>query len=216
MVTGPAREIHPSEGLNPARGGHNPPIPDPGQEKPSDRSGKLVTANLTRARDHENRSEVVTMLDCKADVYANGRQYTVRASTLPPAGEHGELIEVTLGSTDSDGTDAADGAIRLPLDGLAAVGRLLNQIMTGVSTLNGRPAGRSATNAQAPWTTGQDEELMELWLAAGDTYSASTVRRELAAHFGRSMGAIRARLLRIGANPEAPGHAFVPREEDGT
>jgi hypothetical protein len=30
------------------------------------------------------------------------------------------------------------------------------------------------------------------------------------------MGAIRARLLKIGANPDAPGHAFVPREEDGT
>lgn len=158
----------------------------------------------------------MTMLDCKADVHANGRQYTVRAATLPPAGEHGERIEVTLGGTDSDGTAAADGAIRLPLDGLAVVGRLLDQIMTGLSTLNGRPVGRSAANAQAPWTAAQDEELMELWLAAGDTYSASTVRRELAARFGRSSGAIRARLLRIGANPDAPGYAFVPRAEDGT
>ncbi|GAB3870502.1 hypothetical protein GCM10029964_005130 [Kibdelosporangium lantanae] len=158
----------------------------------------------------------MTMLDCKADVYANGRQYTVRAATLNAPGERGDRIEVSLDGADGDGTAAADGAIRLPLDGLAAVGRLLNQIMTGLSTLNGRPPGRSAANAQAPWTAGQDEELMELWLAAGDTNSAPVVRRDLAAHFGRSSGAIRARLLRIGADPDAPGHSFVPRAEDGT
>ncbi|TCO58248.1 hypothetical protein [Actinocrispum wychmicini] len=153
------------------------------------------------------------MLDCKADVYANGRQYTVRATTLPPAGELGERIEVSVGGTDMEGLPSASGAFTLPPDGLAAVGRLLHQVMTGVSTLNGRPTTTGASNAQAPWTTKQDEELMELWLAAGDTHSATTVRRELATHFGRSLGSIRARLLKIGANPDAPGHAFIPTEE---
>lgn len=152
------------------------------------------------------------MLDCKADVYANGRQYTVRAITLPPAGTHGERIEVSVSGTDMAGVTDAYGSVTLPPEGLAAVGRLLHQIMTGVSTLNGRPAS-TAANAQAPWTSTQDEELMELWLASGDTHSATTVRRELAAYFGRSMGSIRARLLKIGANPDAPGHAFIPIEE---
>jgi hypothetical protein len=155
----------------------------------------------------------MVMLDCKADVFANGRQYTVRAATLPPAGEHGERIEVSLDGLDPDGATNATGSLTLPPDGLAAVGRLLHQIMTGLSTLNGR-ATVTATNAQTPWTKDQDEELMDLWLAAGDTHSATTVRRELATHFGRSLGSIRARLLRIGADPEAPGHAFVPVRED--
>jgi hypothetical protein len=155
------------------------------------------------------------MLDCTADVYANGRQYTVKAATLPPTGDQGERIQVSLGATDSDGTTTASGSFTLPPDGLAAVGRLLHQIMTGLSTLNGRTPTAAATNAQAPWTKEQDEELMELWLAAGDTHKATTVRRELGAHFGRTDGSIRARLLRIGADPEAPGHAFVPVPENG-
>jgi hypothetical protein len=153
------------------------------------------------------------MLDCTAEVYANGQQYTVRAATRPVDGEHGERIEVSLGGVDPAGRPSASGSIILPPDGLVPVGRLLQQVMTGLSTLNGRPPGRqtvSAANAQAPWTGPQDDELLELWLAAGDTHKATTVRRDLAAHFGRTEGAIKARLLKVGADPDAPGHAFVP------
>jgi hypothetical protein len=149
------------------------------------------------------------IVDCRADVQANGQQYSVRASALAPAGNDGARIEVALTGVDSTGSQTASGSFTLPPDGLAAVGKLINQVMAGLSTLNGRPAG-GPTNAQAPWTKEQDDELLERWISAGDTHAASAVRRSLATHFGRSAGSIRARLLRIGCDPEAPGHAFIP------
>ncbi|MBP2321057.1 hypothetical protein JOF56_001442 [Kibdelosporangium banguiense] len=149
------------------------------------------------------------IVDCRADVTANGHQFSVRAATLPPAGDIGERIEVALTGVDSAGSTTASGSFTLPPDGLSAVGKLINQVMSGLSTLNGRPATGPA-NAQAPWTKEQDDELLERWLAAGDTNAATIVRRNLATHFGRSSGSIRARLLRIGCDPDAPGHAFIP------
>jgi hypothetical protein len=149
------------------------------------------------------------IVDCRADVQANGQQYSVRASAVPPAGTDGARIEVALTGVDSSGSPTASGSFTLPPDGLAAVGKLINQVMSGLSTLNGRPA-TGASNAQAPWTKEQDDELLKRWTSAGDTHSASAVRRSLAIHFGRSAGSIRARLLRIGCDPDAPGHAFIP------
>ncbi|MET0237420.1 MAG: hypothetical protein ABW224_22410 [Kibdelosporangium sp.] len=148
------------------------------------------------------------IVDCRADVHANGQQYSVRAATLP-AGPAGELIEVALTGVDSAGSPTASGSFTLPTDGLSAVGKLINQVMSGLSTVNGRPA-TGAANAQAPWSKQQDDELLEQWVSSADTSSAGTVRRRLATHFGRSSGSIRARLLRIGCDPDAPGHAFVP------
>lgn len=149
------------------------------------------------------------IVDCRADVQANGHQYSVRASAVPPAGTDGERIEVALTGIGPAGSQTASGSFTLPPDGLAAVGKLINQVMSGLSTLNGRPA-TGPTNAQAPWTKEQDDELLERWTSARDTNSAATVRRALAIHFGRSAGSIRARLLRIGCDPDAPGHAFIP------
>ena len=146
------------------------------------------------------------IVDCRADVETNGHKYTVRASTT---GDEGRRIEVALAGVDRAGSPAASGSFTLPTDGLAAVGKLINQVMSGLSTLNGR-ATASPANAQAPWTKEQDDELLERWTSAEETDPAHAVRHTLAAHFGRSAGSIRARLLRIGCDPDAPGHAFIP------
>jgi hypothetical protein len=204
-----AAEIHPTEGPNPAQPPCGKHIHAAGRKKLSDPPAKLISIGLTPGPPSD-KEHTMGMLDCRADVYANGRQYTVRAITLPPAGEHGERIEVSLTGLDADDTATAFGSLTLPPSGLAAVGRLLQQVMTGLSTLNGRSSSTPAANAQAPWSGEQDEELMELWLAAARTTKATTVRRHLADHFGRSMGSIRARLLHIGCNPESPGHAYLP------
>jgi hypothetical protein len=172
-------------------------------------------AGLTRSP-HLSEEITMTMLDCRADVYANGRQYTVRAATLPPAGEHGERIEVSLSGLDHDGEQSASGALTLPPDALAPVGRLLQQIMTGLSTLNGRARATTPANARAPWSEDQDNDLMERWLTAGDTHKAGTIHRELAEHFGRTIGSIKARLTKIGCDPEAPGHAFTTTPTEDT
>ncbi|MCE7008925.1 hypothetical protein LWC34_39860 [Kibdelosporangium philippinense] len=149
------------------------------------------------------------IVDCSADVQANGRKYTVRAATLPAGTDHDERVEVALSNRDSAGAATECGSFTLPADSLNVVGKLISQVLTGLSTLSGRTTTTPA-NAQAPWTKEQDEELLERWASAGDTYSAQAFRRILAEHFGRTTGSIRARLLRIGCDPDAPGHAFVP------
>ncbi|CAM3947166.1 hypothetical protein KIPE111705_32960 [Kibdelosporangium persicum] len=149
------------------------------------------------------------IVDCSADVQVNGRKYTVRAATLPPAGTGDERVEVALADHDSTGGTTERGSITVPADGLAAIGKLISQVLAGLSTLSGRSA-TSPANAQAPWSKEQDEELLERWISAGDTHSSYALRRILADHFGRTPGAIRARLLRIGCDPDAPGHAFIP------
>lgn len=149
------------------------------------------------------------IVDCSADVQANGRKYTVRAATLPSSGADGQRVEIALTDHDPAGAAQQCGSFTLPADNLAAVGKLINQVLSGLSTLSGR-SGASPTNASAPWTKEQDDELLERWTSAGDTHSATALRRILAEHFGRTTGSIRARLLRIGCDPDVPGRAFIP------
>ncbi|MET0136269.1 MAG: hypothetical protein ABW215_22015 [Kibdelosporangium sp.] len=155
------------------------------------------------------------ILDCRANVYANGNEYTVRATTVPATAELGERIEVALTGVDSAGLATANGAFTLSATGLAAVGKLMNQVLSGLSTLNGKASAQPA-NASLPWTVAQDEELFGKWLAAGGTDSAGRVRRDLAARFGRTEGSIRARLLKLGCDPDAPGHAYPPPTEQSS
>ncbi|ONI78613.1 hypothetical protein ALI144C_27740 [Actinosynnema sp. ALI-1.44] len=149
------------------------------------------------------------IVDCSADIRANGREYTVRAATLPRSGEDGQRVEIALTDRDPAGVATECGSFTLHADNLAAVGKLINQVLSGLSTLSGRSAATPA-NASAPWTKEQDDELFTRWTAAGDTHSSTALRRILAEQFGRTTGSIRARLLRIGCDPDAPGHAFVP------
>nr|WP_052478608.1 hypothetical protein [Kibdelosporangium sp. MJ126-NF4]CEL19404.1 hypothetical protein [Kibdelosporangium sp. MJ126-NF4]CTQ94797.1 hypothetical protein [Kibdelosporangium sp. MJ126-NF4] len=149
------------------------------------------------------------IVDCSADIQAGDRKYTVRAATLPRTEGDGPRIEIALTDRDPAGSATECGSFTLPADNLAAVGKLIGQVLSGLSTLSGRSAA-SPSNASAPWTKEQDDELLERWTAAGDTYSAPALRRILADRFGRTTGSIRARLLRIGCDPDAPGHAFVP------
>ncbi|ALG06142.1 hypothetical protein [Kibdelosporangium phytohabitans] len=149
------------------------------------------------------------IVDCSADIQANGRKYTVRAATMPKGGEDSQRVEIALTDRDPAGVATECGSFTLPTDNLAAVGKLINQVLSGLSTLSGRSAATPA-NASAPWTKEQDDELLDRWASAGDTHSATALRRILAEHFGRTTGSIRARLLRIGCDPDVPGHAFVP------
>ncbi|SMD13750.1 hypothetical protein [Kibdelosporangium aridum] len=98
------------------------------------------------------------IVDCSADVQANGRKYTVRAATLPANGDQDESVEVALSGLDSAGAATECGSFKLPADSLNVVGKLISQVLSGLSTLSGRSTA-SPANAQAPWTKEQDEEL---------------------------------------------------------
>ncbi|WP_158852422.1 exonuclease domain-containing protein [Saccharothrix deserti] len=66
-----------------------------------------------------------------------------------------------------------------------------------------RPGG--VANSHASWTPDQDAALRDEWLAADPREVAETRRKEIAARYGRTPGAIRSRLLRLRCDPELPG-----------
>ncbi len=85
----------------------------------------------------------------------------------------------------------------------------------GRSDLDPAPAPRrprpQPPNGRQPWTSELDEVLRETWMAAAESTPAGEVIGELMAGMGRSRGSIRARLARIGCDPDVPGR--VLREE---
>ncbi|GAB2859144.1 hypothetical protein [Lentzea nigeriaca] len=106
-----------------------------------------------------------------------------------------------LGVLDS-GEVIADGRLRLPVEGGATVGKLLSRVLGAHTRLRGR-ASRYA-NANQPWTDSLDAALRTTWLTPTDI-PAQTLIRSIADDMQRSPTAIRARLARVGCDPDIPG-----------
>ncbi|MEU0883804.1 hypothetical protein ABZ345_34810 [Lentzea sp. NPDC005914] len=106
-----------------------------------------------------------------------------------------------LGSLDS-GEVIADGRLRLPVEGGATIGKLLSRVLGAHTRLRSRP-NRHA-NANQPWTESLDADLRTAWLAESDDNAAKRIRT-LADDMQRSPTAIRARLPRVGCDPDIPG-----------
>jgi hypothetical protein len=68
-------------------------------------------------------------------------------------------------------------------------------------------------NGRQPWTAEHDAVLRDTWLNAPDSTPAFDVTGALATDLGRSRNSIRARLARIGCDPDVPGRLL--REEVG-
>jgi hypothetical protein len=68
-------------------------------------------------------------------------------------------------------------------------------------------------NGRQPWTAELDTTLQDTWLNTPDTVPAFDVIGALAKDLGRSRNSIRARLARIGCDPDVAGRLL--REEDG-
>ncbi|MFD9704851.1 hypothetical protein [Lentzea sp. NPDC059081] len=111
------------------------------------------------------------------------------------------LVLDLLGSLDS-GEVVADGRLRMPVEGGTAVGRLMARVLTAHSRLRPRPSRHA--NANQPWTESLDAELRTTWLAATEG-SAPALARSLADAMQRSTTAIRARLAKVGCDPDVPG-----------
>jgi hypothetical protein len=100
------------------------------------------------------------------------------------------------------GDVVAEGSFILPVTDLLAAGQLIEATLRGLATVRTgtRASSRSReapANAGSPWAAEQDDELRRLW-----TDSTESIP-QLAAHFGRSRAAIKARLLHLTLNPEA-------------
>ncbi|OXM62048.1 helix-turn-helix domain containing protein [Amycolatopsis vastitatis] len=111
--------------------------------------------------------------------------------TLEAGGPGGE--PVAEGSLDLD-AELADTVADLVADGLLSA--------TGAGRApRRRSAGRPAQQGR-PWSEEMDAELENRWIA-GESVA------EIAAYFERTPGGIRARLPRVGCDPENPG-CYLP------
>ncbi|WP_439663759.1 hypothetical protein ACSHWB_21360 [Lentzea sp. HUAS TT2] len=106
-----------------------------------------------------------------------------------------------LGSLDS-GEVVADGRLRLPVEGGTTIGKLLARVLSAHTRLRSRPSRHA--NANQPWTESLDTELRTVWLSPSAPGTPNLIR-SLADDMQRSPTAIRARLARVGCDPDVPG-----------
>lgn len=120
--------------------------------------------------------------------------------------EDESLVLDLLGSRES-GEVIADGRLRLPVEGCATVGKLLSRVLGAHTRLRGRPSRHA--NANQPWSETLDSALRKAWLTPTDQIAAARIR-SLADDMQRSPTAIRARLPRVGCDPDVPNRELSP------
>jgi hypothetical protein len=114
------------------------------------------------------------------------------------------LVLDLLGSTET-GDVVADGRLRLPVEGGGTIGKLLTRVLSAHTRLRSRPIRHA--NANQPWTKALDDELWEAWMQLGCATAQERIS-DLAKHMQRSPTAIRARLPRVGCDPDVPTRAL--------
>ncbi|MEU4443963.1 hypothetical protein AB0K14_11005 [Actinosynnema sp. NPDC050801] len=120
-------------------------------------------------------------------------------------------LVVDLAGVDSSGALVAEGAIRLPADAGAKIGKLLAQVLEALGRLS-TPSTASArdrpANANQPWTQDLDDGLRADWLAATHDIPTAELIRSIAKRLERSPTSIRSRLAKVGCDPDVPGRAL--------
>jgi len=114
-------------------------------------------------------------------------------------------VMITLEAGGPGGEPVAEGSLDLDVEVAATVADLVSDGLLSV-TGAGRPqrrrsAGRPAQQGR-PWSEEMDAELENRWIA-GESVA------QIAAYFERTPGGIRARLPRVGCDPEHPG-CYLP------
>jgi len=131
-------------------------------------------------------------------------EVTYRLSATADSEE--SLVLDLMGSLDS-GEVIADGRLRLPVAGGVTVGKMLSRVLGAHTRLRGRPSRHA--NANQPWSESLDADLRTAWLAPSEETAAALIR-SLADDMQRSPTAIRARLPRVGCDPDVPGRELSP------
>ncbi len=144
--------------------------------------------------------------------YTSKRHDVTYAMTIAAA-DGGEL-GIELVGADEHGAVVAEGSLRLPPGGATETAKLLREALAAIAGFEGRRVRRSAGNANQPWTADLDTALREAWLAQPPTTPATELIRALAAERERTPAAIRARLPRLGCDPDVSGRLLT--EETAT
>lgn len=119
--------------------------------------------------------------------------------TLSATVESDQTLVLDLLGARESGEVVADGRVRLPVDGGSTIGKLLARVLTAHTRMHAQPARYA--NATLPWTKALDDELREAWLQPGCRDAMGRIN-DLSKRLQRSPTAIRARLSRVGCDPD--------------
>lgn len=147
----------------------------------------IIEERRTEVRAQENTYQIVVATRTDDDRAIPTPRVMITLEAGGPGGE-----PVAEGSLDLDVAVAATVA-DLVADGLLSA--------TGGRVPRRRSAGRPAQQGR-PWNEEMDAELENRWIAGEGV-------AEIAAYFQRTPGGIRARLPRVGCDPENPG-CYLP------
>lgn len=132
--------------------------------------------------------------------------YRIGIAALPGAdpATPSSRVAVDVGASDPDGTPIAEGRIEVDAGAAPALGTVLAgalRAFAGSAGRRRRPADGPAQRG-SQWTAELDAELERCWLEGKSV-------EEIAELFERTPGGIRARLPRVGCDPEEQG-AYLP------
>jgi hypothetical protein len=143
----------------------------------------------------------------RTEIRAHEITYRIAVATRTEhdRGEPNTKVMLTLEAGGPGGEAVAEGSLDLDVAVAATVADLLaDGLLSAAGT--GRPPRRRSPGRPAqqgrPWNEEMDAELESRWIA-GESVA------EIAASFERTPGGIRARLPRVGCDPENPG-CYLP------
>lgn len=131
--------------------------------------------------------------------------YTVEVTRRHDDYIDGDRVTVQVSGSDPEGRVVTDASIEVAARELERVIGLLGDELRSAAGLPTRGRRRLASpppNQGRPWTADDDRELERRWIAGQDMEA-------IAAHFGRTVGAIERRLPMAGCDPYSPG-AYLP------
>jgi hypothetical protein len=143
----------------------------------------------------------------RTEVRVGINRYSVEVAALP-SGDPALLsprVAVIVGAAGPEGEFVAEGRIEVDAAAAATLGTVLADTLlsfAGISNPSRRRPGNRPAQQGRPWSGELDAELERSW-QAGESVE------DIAAHFERTPGGIRARLPRVGCDPEKPG-AYLP------
>jgi hypothetical protein len=135
----------------------------------------------------------------------NTYQIVVTTRTEDHRAEPNTRVMITLEAGGPGGEPVAEGSLDLDAEVAATVADLVADGLLSATGAGRAPRRRSAGRAAQqgrPWSEEMDAQLESRWIA-GEKVA------DIAAYFERTPGGIRARLPRVGCDPENPG-CYLP------
>jgi hypothetical protein len=143
----------------------------------------------------------------RTEVRVGINKYSVAVAALPGEDQStlSTRVAVIIGVAGPEGESVAEGRIEVDAGAAPTLGTILADTLlsfAGSTNPGRRRSGNRPAQQGRPWSDEQDSELEKLW-QEGESVE------DIAARFERTPGGIRARLPRVGCDPEKSG-AYLP------